>query len=210
MTGAVPQPNYQDLADNPETRHLFLTELNNAIENNRVAAEATIASLEARVEILEQPGVTPTASPKVWYAQKTDTQELTTGPWADVTGLSLSITLDEQVDLLISAHVTVNADAQNSNISMRVVRDGSVIVEGDADGSRLQTITGTGPVNSGVLYNASLCILDENIAAGTYTYQFQMRTNNPSLFVNRSETDTDAATFYRGVSTLHAIAIDKQ
>ena len=87
--------------------------------------------------------------------------------------------------------------------SVVLVRGSTELAIGDAAGSREQVTSETGGLGDAV-HGLSCAVLDNPDAAGSVTYkvQFRCRTTPDTAYVNRSNDDTDTASFSRAVSTL--------
>jgi hypothetical protein len=137
---------------------------------------------------------------------KTDTFSMSSTTFADVTGLSATITPSSATSkILVMFSTAIGNDPGNTTGILRLTRAGSAIAVGDAAGNRTQAFF---PRVSGPTINNSLpahgSFLDSPATTSATTYAIQVRTEigGQSLFVNRTATDTDAATFARGISTI--------
>ncbi|MGE4259211.1 MAG: hypothetical protein AB7F19_07705 [Candidatus Babeliales bacterium] len=147
---------------------------------------------------------------QVVSAIKTDTftqNSITAGTYYDVTGLAVSITptsASSTVLILGMVSCGMSADA----VFYQVTRGGTPVAIGDAAGSRSRShggayATGTGMESGPILF------LDSPATTSSTTYQVQIggQQNGTNIHVNRSNTDTNTATFVRGASTLFAVEI---
>lgn len=153
-------------------------------------------------------GVTALVSdflPKVKFDTKTDTQTLSTADtWTDVTGLSLSLTLEAGESAKIDAHLTIGTSGSSVEGAWRVLRDSTVILEGAAASNRTQSLGGIHIASSNAVESISGHVIDQTPGAGTYTYKAQIFTNVATMYVNRTGDDTDNVNFVRGSSGLSA------
>lgn len=157
-------------------------------------------------------GTAPSSSAvvQVKSTAKTDAFTLagTTTP-TDVTGLSVSITPTSASNrVLVIAQITAGA-AAGTNANLRLVRDSTAIYLGDAAGSRIRI--GTGDVIN-VDYQVSsnsIVFLDSPATTSATTYKIQMYhvTGQGALYVNRTNTDTDSASFVRAASSITVMEV---
>lgn len=141
---------------------------------------------------------------QVKSATKSDTFSMTSSTFADVTGLSVSITptsASNKVFVIVTLNFTTTGAPQ---AGFRLVRDSTDIGLGDAAGSRLRVVTGGYQQAASLLHRASMSFLDSPATTSATTYKVQMNsTDNTNLvYINRSVTDTDSASFMRGSSTI--------
>ena len=141
---------------------------------------------------------------------KTDafTESVATGAVSgDVTGLTATITPTTNTNkVLVICHLTGTAGGTNP-ILPALYRAGSLInaATGDAAGSRSR-VTSVGREAAGTIAStANFVYLDSPASTSALTYSIRLRhggggTN--TVYVNRSETDTDAATTARTISTI--------
>jgi hypothetical protein len=140
---------------------------------------------------------------QVVSTSKTDTFSTTSTTFADVTGLSATIT-PRSTSSKIMAFLTIGAfDADTTrDMRIRVLRDASAIGVGDAAGSRTQSgiyiilPAGNRPTSP------SWSFLDSPSTTSSITYKAQASTNAGTIYINRSLTDTDSSGYARTVSTL--------
>ena len=148
---------------------------------------------------------------QVVSATKTDTQSFTSATFADVTGLSLSITPSSASSkILVFGYTLVAWDSANAKIGINLVRGATNILVGDAAGSKLRVsgFTYTSTANNG-LFSLPFNYLDSPSTTSATTYKIQANNLDGAgtVYINRSFTDTDNATFGRGASTITAMEI---
>jgi hypothetical protein len=137
---------------------------------------------------------------------KTDTfsQSVAAGTFVDVTGLSVSITPSSTNSKILVIGM-VNAQLG----SHRLVRDSTAIAVGDAAGVRQQaTAGGTGVANTPGA--RILMTLDSPATTSATTYKIQMASQaeaTVTIYVNRTDTDTNSAFVARTVSSLTVMEI---
>jgi hypothetical protein len=122
------------------------------------------------------------------------------GTWTDVTGLSASITpMYSTSKILVFGTMYGNGTATVTQIYFRIMRDSTPIGIGDAAGSRYR-YTGRGYYESGNLFvSLPFSTIDSPASTSTITYKIQATTEaTSSLYVNRTQTDTDNTALYFG------------
>jgi hypothetical protein len=147
---------------------------------------------------------------QVVQATKTDTQSFSglSTSWADITGLSVTITpRNSSSRFIITGSVMVSIGG--NPIQLKLVRNGSDIFVGDAAGSRKQAMTqlyGAGPVFS--VYTTTSYV-DSPATASAVTYKWQLSIGGSFTdYVNRCGRDQDgSAEDARGASNIVVMEI---
>ena len=125
--------------------------------------------------------------------------------WYDVTGLTAAITPSATSSkILVSGHVM--GSSQNASAVRRffvlLLRDTTVIGEGDASSSRLQvhnsSFSDDGANNATVPIN----FLDSPSSTSELTYKIQVRDDTSGVRVNAAPGDSDSDTYARAASTI--------
>jgi hypothetical protein len=141
---------------------------------------------------------------------KTDTYSATPGSstWADITGMSVSITpssASNKVMVFLSVHGTT------ANLSyVRLVRDSTAIGVGETAGSRISCTLGnfssTGDNNR--TYEFGTNFLDSPATTSSVTYKLQVlgETTN-TFYLNRTITDANSTTGFRPISQITVMEI---
>lgn len=134
---------------------------------------------------------------------KSDTFTTTSTSYTDLTGLSASIT-PSATSSLVLAQVSINQAVSGDILgAYQLVRGTTAIGIGDAAGNRTRATFGVAPGTATGLYTqAHFVYLDSPATTSATTYKIQLKTNSGTLYVNRSATDTDTATFTRTISTI--------
>jgi len=141
---------------------------------------------------------------------KTDTFTMSSSTFADITGLSASITpRSTSSKIYVSASVVAQQDVGVNNGFLRLALDGTAIAVGDSAGSRVPV---TAPIDGSatdvVPSSHSLSFLDSPSSTSALTYKVQIANNNSgSVFVNRADSDTDSSARGRYVSTITLMEI---
>jgi hypothetical protein len=87
---------------------------------------------------------------QVFSTTKSDTATVSSSTFADVSGLSLTITPSATTSkVLITCNITLNHASQNNTAVFRFMRDSTPVGIGDASGSRLQASAATATVGGG-------------------------------------------------------------
>ena len=143
---------------------------------------------------------------------KTDTfSSATTGSWLDITGLSVSITPTSATSkIMIFGRITGMGTNAVTRMQMRLARDSTEISVGDAAGSRLQ-VSGNELyiADSDGFVGSTIFFLDSPATTSATTYKIQIRNGNVAgtIYINRSQTDSNAATAPRGTSSITVMEI---
>jgi hypothetical protein len=146
----------------------------------------------------------------------TATQTVTisdTYTWNTISSFSVSTTASssDTDKVFIGGFINIGATNNISRAHVRIIRsDGKVI-----SGSDL-TSTGRDMVNGSIstvrlirLTFVPFNVLDENVPAGTYTYSVQIKnsTDSNNIYINRSGTDTDDASWARTASQIYLMRL---
>ena len=140
---------------------------------------------------------------------KTDTFTSTSTSFADITGLSVSITPSSASSkIMVFYNVTGSGDAGVNTSSIRLVRGATAINIGDVAGSRTPATNGIFEGEQTAIGNASTNFLDAPATTSATTYKVQVRCNNTGTsFINRSENDSDQGQNNRTTSTITVMEI---
>jgi hypothetical protein len=149
---------------------------------------------------------------QVVSSTKTDTfSSSTTGSWLDVTGISVSITpTSSSSKIMIFGRITGMGTNGSTRLQMRLVRDSTAISIGDAAGSRLQVSGNELYVAESAAYLGSIItFLDSPSTTSATTYKIQIRNGNSAgtVYINRTQEDTDSGQFPRGTSSITIMEI---
>ena len=136
---------------------------------------------------------------------KTDTFSMASTTFADITGLSVSITPTSASNkILIVATVAQGAEAVYTG-NLRLMRDSTAIGVGATAGSRILSTSFNTTPQTHSMTSTSLNFLDSPATTSATTYKIQVaQVSGPggTVYVNRSHTDTDNATYARNISTI--------
>jgi len=140
---------------------------------------------------------------------KTDTFSANSAQIQAVTGLSVSIT-PSNTNNKVFIMADVNASVDNAARGyLALYKDGSVLVQGDASGSRIQAATQLAGADSGQSLSSTVSFLDSPNTTSAVTYQIYLvgESSSTQVHVNRSHNDADAAGRGRFISTITAMEI---
>ena len=141
---------------------------------------------------------------QVVSATKTDTFSTASTSYVDITGLSVSIT-PKFTSSKILALVTLHSGRLGGLPTFQLVRGATAIAIGDAASLRQRSSSSayTGASAEGTtIIGSTINFLDSPSTTSATTYKVQGRIESSTLFINRTGTDTDSATFPRTVSTI--------
>ena len=140
---------------------------------------------------------------------KTDTFTMTSTTFADITGLSVSITPQSTTSkILVIASVSVGSNISANLAMLRLMRDSTAIFVGDAAGSRTQASNYAAPDSAGTVVSETQMFLDSPSTTSATTYKIQIRTNLAgTATVNRSFNDTDSTANARLASSITVLEI---
>jgi hypothetical protein len=138
---------------------------------------------------------------------KTDTWTSTSSTWVNVTGLTATITpTSASSRILVMASVAVGLNPNYFQF-IRLARNDSAILVGDAAGSRVQTqgmvymYNQINPSNAQITWSGS--VVDSPASTSALTYSIQMQQDSSqTMYVNRLQRDDNASYEPRSASSL--------
>jgi hypothetical protein len=142
---------------------------------------------------------------------KTDTfTSATNSAWTDITGMSVSITPTSATSKVLVSFSTTGIFWQIgiNACNLRIVRDSTPVLQGDAAGSRtrsLTTATSTASVDGPM--SISYQVLDSPATTSATTYKLQFNQDSGGIKVNRGGTDPDAGYNGRYASVITVMEI---
>ena len=172
----------------------------------------TAISIDAAGKVTAPNLVMPAGSvEQVKSVTKTDTFSTSSDSFVDVTGLSVNITPSSATSkIVVTASVTGAGTTSQARMEGRLVRDSTPIFVGDVAGSRGQASFEIYKTEGSSLDSVSVNFFDAPATTSPVTYKVQVRDNNSSassVFINRSQTDTDGSTYNRYASTITLMEI---
>lgn len=138
---------------------------------------------------------------QVVQATKTDTASVTGTTFGSVFTASITPSSSSSTVLVIVA-LSVGQAASNF-VNIRLTRSSSTLLQGDTAGSRTRVTTQANPGGAGAMAAANITYLDSPASTSAQTYAIEIASHTTgAVYLNRSGTDTDAAGFSRGASTI--------
>ena len=140
---------------------------------------------------------------------KTDTATTTTTSYADITGMSVTITPTSSSNkILVFAKLAIAAQSGTNRAGVRLVRGSTAIFIGDAAGSRTPASSSATAVNNDDINDLNICFLDSPATTSATTYKIQwLTTGSGTIAINRSINDSDSAANYRTASSITVMEI---
>lgn len=143
---------------------------------------------------------------------KTNTFTSTSTSFADITGLSVSITPSATSSkVLVMANVCLSHATAGNAGAIQLVRDSTAICIGDADGSRTRASYGFIQPAFAAGYATQLTgvavILDSPNTTSATTYKVQIDTSGGTVVVNRDGDNQNTADNYRTASSITVMEI---
>jgi hypothetical protein len=148
---------------------------------------------------------------QVVSAIKTDTATATTGvsTWADIPGLSLTVTPSSTSSKILVTINTMMGETTSDFTMFRIVRDTTPIGIGDANGVRNQAMTSSyaGTATHNAFHSTSGTVLDTPGTTATTTYKLQWTTGTVPGYLNRNARYSNAHYDATYVSTITAMEV---
>ena len=148
---------------------------------------------------LTQPGMVL----QVVSTTKTDTFSTTSTSLTDITGLSASITpATTASQVLVTVSIPFGHSSSNNNVF--TITDGSdtILVNPGSPGSRTASFMARGFTGVAGMGTVSFSFLHSPATASSFTYKIRCLTASGTLYVNRSDSDSDLSQFGRGIATI--------
>ena len=126
---------------------------------------------------------------QVVEAIKKDTATNTSSSWADISGLSVSITPSSTSNkILVQANIQISANSSNCHMGLKLIRGSTDFNIGDADSSANRASYGGYIHSNSTMFNATLSGLDSPSSTSSLTYKVQGRVThdagNDSFAIN--------------------------
>lgn len=139
---------------------------------------------------------------QVSQAAKTDTFSMNSTTFADVTGLSVTITpYSNTSKFLLIANLNIGANSTGAQLRFQGGNSGNYV--GDTAGSRIRVGAEAYAGAAQFMDNVNMIYLDSPATASAITYKVQIRAwTAGDVYVNRSNADTDNANHARAASSL--------
>jgi hypothetical protein len=147
---------------------------------------------------------------QVVTTNKTDTFTTSSTSYADVTGLSVTITPSSSAsNIIVSLSMCFSGD-NTTNAYVRLVRGSTAIAIGDANGSRIRFTMSNyqGSASSNFAPTSGVLFLDSPATTSATTYKVQMQNQGTgTVYVNRSPTYTDSSSSGTGISIITVMEV---
>lgn len=181
--------------------------VSNGTDNIRVAVGATNGHV-LTVDSAEASGMKWAAAASggasaPLFASKTDTESLAASAWTDISGLSLSFTASSVTQKISVRACVLVGNPTTATVLFRLVNEDGTLLQGAAAGSRLQAHAFTFLNSTSAMVPATFEVVYTPGTTSARTYKVQWyRQGTATVYINRSVTDIDSATFTRTASTL--------
>jgi hypothetical protein len=143
---------------------------------------------------------------QVLSVTKTDSFTTTSTTYTDLTTLTLSITPSATTSKILIVYSVQASGTAGSNMGgIQILRDATAIGNADAAGSRSVANTVIPELGAAVVGQVANAYLDSPATTSATTYKLQIRTFGvaaTTIYVNRTNTDTNTSAWGRGTSTL--------
>lgn len=145
---------------------------------------------------------------QVVSAAKTDAFTTTSTSYTDLTGLSVNITPSSTASRILVGYSVIAQGLHATNMGgIQLVRDSTAILVADAAGSRSVSSSIVSERSATHTAHQSNVFVDSPATTSATTYKLQIRTYAGTIWVNRTNSDTDFSAYYRGTSTLYAMEV---
>ena len=150
----------------------------------------------------------PAVTPGSGTALKTDTYTQTSSTFTDVTGLSVAITPKATTSKVLVIVSLGAVDASTADfVNFRLMRDSTPIGIATSAGSRVAATSNNTPAASNRPSAVILSVLDSPSSVASVTYKVQAQSPSSTLYLNRTATDSDSASFPRTASTITVLEV---
>ena len=141
---------------------------------------------------------------------KTDTFSMSSATYADITGLSVTITPSSATNkILVIVDGNMGSNAGVVAARARLVRGSTAISVGDAAGSRILASTEGLSASGNHMTPMSISFLDSPATTSATTYKVQMQNNGggSASYINRSTADGDSSSIVRAASSITVMEV---
>lgn len=162
-----------------------------------------------RLVILKADGLPVVNQSNVQSTIKTDTFTTTSQSFVDIIGLSVSITPSStNSKILLLWQVTGSNTTSSGGATIGIFSNSTQISLGDAAGSRTRGSNALNVTGSAVNITGAGNFLDSPATISAIVYKVQVKTQAAStIFINRTVSDSNSATYSRTVCNITAIEI---
>lgn len=138
---------------------------------------------------------------QVVQATKTDTASVTGQTFSSVFTASITPS-SASSNVLVMAFLSVGGATSNYP-NIRLTKSSTVLLQGDAAGSRTRVTAMGNPGVAGAMNALTINYVDSPASTSALTYEIELASHSTgAVYLNRSGTDTDGATISRAASTL--------
>jgi hypothetical protein len=138
---------------------------------------------------------------------KTDTSSISSSSFVDFS-ISASITPASASNKILAIASLDIGGVPGGRGGVRILRGGTDILLADSAGSRIRASVIVTPVDNTSNLSTNITYLDSPSSTSATTYKIQASAEGGNtLYLNRTNTDTDASNYYRGTSTLTLMEI---
>ena len=179
----------------------------NSVRHTGASADALTLDSSGGVTIPTKKLICPGTIIQVVQTVKTDTFSAANGSTVDITGLSVSITPSSSSNKVLVTYDT-NVSMANGSYHAHIflVRGSTKIYLGDAEGSRTRSsnfVISGNDGNGGIYYYPVHGeFLDSPATTSATTYKIQLLGVNNTMYVNRTQYDSNASGVNRTVSQI--------
>jgi hypothetical protein len=156
---------------------------------------------------------TPAAAGKIAQVvstTKTDTFTMSSTTYADVTGLSVSITPTLSTSkILVFVSMMGQGTAGGADMGGRLLRDSTAISVGTGVSTRTAASVSVGAAATSAQFFSGVTFLDSPATTSATTYKMQVKANGggAAVYVNRSSNDVDDPAIFRTVSSITVMEV---
>ena len=146
---------------------------------------------------------------QVLAVQKADTFTTSSSTLVDLTGLTLTITPSSVSSKILIGYTVQSQGTAATNMGMiSILRGATAIGNATAAGSRTVSNSVSSELAAAEIGQQANFFLDSPATTSATTYKLQIRSGGGgTVFVNRTNTDTDLAAYGRGTSSLIVMEI---
>jgi hypothetical protein len=139
-------------------------------------------------------------------AIKTDTFSSSAASWTDITGMTVNIT-PTNASNRVFVEVSMAGSSTQFASHIRLVRNGTTICVGDANGSRERSSCAGLFGDGSTIRQVSISFLDSPATTSAVTYKLQYFAGGSTAYINRSVTWSDNNDFTTTASTITVMEI---
>jgi len=141
---------------------------------------------------------------------KTDTFSMSSTTYADVTGLSVSITPTSATSkILVLVSMMGQGTAGGADMGGQLLRGSTAISVGTSTSTRIPASVSVGAAATSAQFFSGVTFLDSPATTSATTYKMQIKANGggATVYVNRSSNDVDDPAIFRTASSITVMEI---